>query len=59
MSLPKSDAMRRGDDHGKRPFGRRIQLHVQAAGRQSRGFLGGPEIVRALVNNPFWGFWWD
>jgi len=41
MSLPKSDAVRPGDDHGKRPFGRRIQLHVQAAGRQSRGFLGG------------------
>ena len=41
MSLPKSDAMRQGDDYGKCPSGRRIQLHVQAAGRQSRGFLGG------------------
>jgi hypothetical protein len=37
-SLPKSAAMRPGDDHGKRPFGRRVQLQVKAAGRQSRGF---------------------
>jgi len=23
------------------------------------GLRGIPEIARALVNNPFWDFWWD
>jgi hypothetical protein len=23
------------------------------------GLRGIPEIARAIVNNPFWDFWWD
>ena len=33
--------------------------HFAFADEAHRGLRGVPEIARALVNNPFWDFWWD
>jgi hypothetical protein len=33
--------------------------HAHAHDAAQIGMSGIPEIARALVNNPFWDFWWD
>jgi hypothetical protein len=33
--------------------------HFAFADEVHRGAGGIPGIARALVNNPFWDFWWD
>jgi Domain of unknown function (DUF4253) len=33
--------------------------HVAFSDEAHKGLRGIPEIARALVNNPFWDFWWD
>jgi Domain of unknown function (DUF4253) len=33
--------------------------HVAFSDQAHQGLRGIPEIARALVNNPFWDFWWD
>jgi Domain of unknown function (DUF4253) len=33
--------------------------HFAFSDEAHKGLPGIPEIARALVNNPFWDFWWD